>query len=114
MVLKEDKDNAINGKAKGQCSRGDVCRFRHDEDKRAKPTPKTAPPSEPPTLRGRSASRKKNLRSWTPSGKFPNVTSRNLILDAFSVTSARLHTGRLKVNPAKNRKRMVTKVQWLC
>ena len=43
---------------------------RHDEDKRAKPTPKTAPPSEPPTQRGRSASRKKNLRGPSPSGKF--------------------------------------------
>ena len=35
-------------KAKGQCSRVDKCSFRHDENKRAKPTPKTAPPSEPP------------------------------------------------------------------
>ena len=57
-------------KAKGQCSRGDKCSFRHDEDKRATPTPKNAPPSEPPTPRGRSASRKKNLRGWSPSGKF--------------------------------------------
>ena len=32
--------------------------------------------------------------------------------DVNSVKSVRLHTGRLKVNPAKNRKRMVTKVQW--
>ena len=51
-------------KAKGQCSRGDTCSFQHDEDKRAKPTPKTAPRFEPPTQGGRSASRKKN-----PSGK---------------------------------------------
>ena len=28
---------------KGQCSRKDKCSFRHDEDKRAKLTPKTAP-----------------------------------------------------------------------
>ena len=27
-------------KAKGQCSRGDKCSFRHDEDRHAKPTPK--------------------------------------------------------------------------
>ena len=46
-------------KVKGQCSRGDKCSFRHGEDKRAKPTPKTAPLSEPPTQRGRSAPRKK-------------------------------------------------------
>ena len=47
-------------KAKGQCSRGDKCSFRHDGDELAKSTPKTAPPSEPPTQRGRRASRKKN------------------------------------------------------
>ena len=35
MVLKEDKEFAINGKQKGL--RGDMC-------KRAEPTPKTAPP----------------------------------------------------------------------
>ena len=34
-----------------QCSRGDMCSFRLDEDKRAKPTPKTTPPSETPTKR---------------------------------------------------------------
>ena len=47
-------------KAKVQCSRGDKCGFGHDEDQRAKPTPKTAPPSEPPTevevRRGRGTS----------------------------------------------------------
>ena len=57
-------------KAKGRCSRVHKCSFQHDEDKRSKPTPKTASPSEPPTQRGRSASRKKNLRGQSPSGKF--------------------------------------------
>ena len=56
-------------KAKGQCSRGDKCSFWHDGNERAKPTVKTAPSSEPPTPRGRSASRKRNLRGWSPSGK---------------------------------------------
>ena len=46
-------------KAKGQCSRGDQCSFGHDNHERAKPTPKAAPSSEPPTPRGSSASRKK-------------------------------------------------------
>ena len=32
---------------------------RHESNDRAKPTPKSAPPCEPPTQRGRSASRKK-------------------------------------------------------
>ena len=62
VVLKEDKEFAIQWKAKGQCSRGDKCSFQHDGDEHAKPTPKTAPPSEPPKQRGRSASRNKNLR----------------------------------------------------
>ena len=113
-----------------------MCSFRHYKDTRAKPTPKTAPLCEPPTQRGRSASRKKNIRGWSPSGKFaqqpckdhfkgictkspcdywhlPNVNSVNLNRDVNSVISAHLHTGRLKVNPAKNRKGMVTKVRWL-
>ena len=46
-------------KAQGQSSRGDECGVRQDEDKRAKPKPKTAPPSEPPTQRGRRSSRKR-------------------------------------------------------
>ena len=64
MVLKEDKELVCyQWKAKGQCSREDKCSFRHDGDERAKPTPKTAPPFEPPTQRGSSASRKKELES---------------------------------------------------
>ena len=65
--------------AKGQCSRGDQCSFRHDGYERAKPTPKTAPPSEPPTPRGRSASRKKNLRGRSPSGKFARQPRRDYL-----------------------------------
>ena len=46
--------------------RGDQCSFQHDGHERAKPTPKTAPPSEPPkcvekkTLKGRSSFGKSN------------------------------------------------------
>ena len=36
-------------KAKGQCSRGESYSFRDDENKRAKSTPKSAPPFQPPT-----------------------------------------------------------------
>ena len=56
--VERGQGKCYRSKTKGRCSRGDTCSFRHDEDKRAKPTPKTAPPSEPPTQRGRSASRK--------------------------------------------------------
>ena len=55
-VLRKEKRN--QWKAKGQCSRGDQCSFQHDGDERVKSKPKTAPSSEPPTLRGRNASRK--------------------------------------------------------
>ena len=79
-----------------------------------KPTPQTAPPSEPPTQGGRSASRKKNLWGRSPSGKFArqpcrdyfkgfctkspcgydiflSVNSVNLNRDANSVITAHLH-----------------------
>ena len=112
-------------KAKGRCSRGHKCSFRHDEDKRSKPTPKTASPSEPPTQRGRSASRKKNLRGQSPSGKFArqpctkspcddwhppkaNLKSQNRVVDL--AISARFRTGRLKFNLAKSGKRVVREV----
>ena len=46
-------------------------------------------------------------------GILPNVNYVSLNRVVNSAISARLHTGRLKVNPAKSRRRMVTKVQWL-
>ena len=63
------KGTCYQWKAKGQCSRGDQCSFQHERDDRAKPTPKTAPPSEPPTPRGKSALRKMSLRGRSQSGK---------------------------------------------
>ena len=64
----------------GECSRGDSCSFGHDENERAKLTPKSAPPSEPPTGKdGRSASRKKNLRGRSSSGKLARQTCRDYI-----------------------------------
>ena len=70
MVLKEDKESAINGKQK-DCVREETNvvsgTMRMSVQNRHQ---KTAPPSEPPTQRGRSASRKQNLRGRSPSGKF--------------------------------------------
>ena len=67
-------------KAKWQCSRGDSCSFRHDENKRAKSTPKSASSSEPPTeTDGRSKSRSKSLRGWGPSGKLARQPCRDYI-----------------------------------
>ena len=45
-------------------------------------------------------------------GLLPNVNSIKQIRDANSVICARLRTGKLKIKPAKNRRRMVTKMKW--
>ena len=50
-------------KAKGQCSQGDRCSFRHESNDRAqKPEPKAATASEPAFSRGGSVSRKTSIR----------------------------------------------------
>ena len=80
VVLKEDQENAIIWKTNGQCSRGDSCSFRHDENKFAKSTPKSAPPSEAPTEKDcRSTSRRKSLRGRSPSGKSARQSCRDYI-----------------------------------
>ena len=65
-------------KAKGQCSRGGKWSFRHDEDKRAKPTPKTAPldhqHKEVEVRRG-----KKSTSGRSPSGKFARQPCKNFL-----------------------------------
>ena len=62
MVLKKEKELAISGKQKGSVREetNAVC---------GRPTPKTAPSSEPPTQRGGRASRKGSLRGRSQSGK---------------------------------------------
>ena len=45
--IEREKKVCYRWKAKGQCSKGDQCSFRHESNDRAKPTPKSAPPSEP-------------------------------------------------------------------
>ena len=47
--------------AKGQCSKGDSCSFRHDENKRAKPTPMSPLASEPPTEKMVNTSREEGV-----------------------------------------------------
>ena len=70
VALGEEKEFAISGKQKVSVrvetnavsdTRIMIVQNRH---------PITAPASEPPTLRGRSASRKRNLKGWSPSEKF--------------------------------------------
>ena len=69
MVLKGGQGVCYPWTTKGQCSRGDTGSFRYDSDERSKSKPKTTPSSEPPTQRGRSASRKGTLRGRSPSGR---------------------------------------------
>ena len=107
-------------------------------DKRAKPTPKPLHPLNHQHKEVEVGSRKGTSEAGvSPSGKFarlpckdymegictnhrviigilPNVISVNLNRDVNSVISAPLHTGRLRVNPAKNRKKDGDTVQWLC
>ena len=78
VVLKGDK-GCYQWEAKGHCSRGDQCSFRHDGYERAKPTPKTAPPSEPPTQRGESA---RTSEAVGPSGKTNRQPCRNFLKGA--------------------------------
>ena len=119
-------------KAKGQCSKGDQCSFLHDINKRAKSTPKTTPSSEPPTQRGRSASRKGILRGRSPFGKSNRQPCKDFLKGicatflcdnwhppqsqnrvVHSAISGRFRTKRVRNNQIKSRKRVVTKLQWL-
>ena len=74
MASRDDKAFVTSGKAKGQCSKGDQCSFRHESSHRAKPTPKAEPTSEPISskTRGRSVSKRKerNVRGRSQSEKF--------------------------------------------
>ena len=54
--------------------------FRHDGNKRGKPTPTSAPSSEPRTEKdGDKSSRRKSLRGHSPSGKLSRKTCRDYI-----------------------------------
>ena len=67
--VETDKENAINGKQKESVREETSEVSSTMKIKRAKTTPRTALPSDSPTQRGRSASRKKSLRGWSPCGK---------------------------------------------
>ena len=73
--MKEDKENAINGKQMDSV---------REETSVVSVTmkisvQKNAPLPEPPTQRGRSASREKNLRGQSPSGKFARQPCRDYL-----------------------------------
>ena len=70
--IEKGQGGCYQWQAKGQCSRGNQCSFRHDGNERAKSTPKTAPS-------GRSASRKRSLRGRSPSGKTNRLPGKNFL-----------------------------------
>ena len=69
---KKEEVFVTSEKKKGQVSKGDQCSFSHECNDRAKPTPKTEPPSQPQSskTRGRSVSRKRSVRGRSQSEKF--------------------------------------------
>ena len=132
--IERGRDICYQWKAKGQCSKGDQSSFEsHD---RAKPTPKTAHPFEPPTPGGRSASRTGSFRGRSQSGKsnrqpcknFLKGTCTKLPCDYWhppecqfykSETGCKFGAGRSfphwksEKSPTKGRRKVVTKVQLL-
>ena len=135
--VERGQGNFHQWKTKERSLRGDKCSFRHDGDERAKPTPKTASPSEPPTQRGRSAPRNRNLRGRSPSWKFDRQPCRDYLKHVctksicdqrhppecqFYKSESGCKFGdkcsfahrQIEGQSSKKPKRMVTKVQWPC
>ena len=124
-------------KANGQCSKGDICSFRHDINKRAKLTQPNPSPSSFMRQNERNAWRTRSLRGRSPevecldgpariisnelapihcvkSGILQYACSTSQRMDADLVKSALICPARLKNSQAKGPKRMVTKLQWQC
>ena len=88
--VKRKQGECYQWKAKGQCTKGDACSFRHDENTRGKTTRSSTLAPEPQTrsdeekyskgksLRGRSPSGKRSRRSCKDhSGKCTNPSCRS-------------------------------------
>ena len=61
-------------KANGQCWKGDICSFQHDQDKRGKSAPPPAPSPEPSTPQEvRNPARAKSPRGRSPSGRMSRL-----------------------------------------
>ena len=69
-------------KANGQCSKGDNCSFRHDEDKRAKSTQPNRSPRSSTQQNVKNASKTKSPRGRSPSGQMARLPC----TDYFKVT----------------------------
>ena len=108
-------------KANGQCSNGDNCSFRHDINKRAKPTQPNPSPRSSTRQSVRNASGTKSPRGRSPSGKMAieqglpqrkpiHSVKSGILQNSCSRKSALTRIARLKNSLAKGLKRMETKV----
>ena len=137
-VNKELWENVGNGKANGQCSKGDNCSFPHDLKKRARSKQPNPSPSSFMQQTERNVSRTRSPRGKESQWKnvsialqglpqrnlhqfilWKKASSRMLVLHvrkmvADLVKSAGMRIARLMNSLAKGLKRMVAKVQWLC
>ena len=120
----------------GQCSRGDNCSFRHNNNKRGKMTQSNTSPNSFMQQNERKASRNRSPTGQSPSGRmsrwpckdYLKGTCNNSFLSVKSGTlqnacstrprvvaglgeSARMHIVRLMKSLVKGPKRMMTKVQ---
>ena len=66
-------------KADGQCSKGDNCSFRHDKDKRAKPTPPNPSPGSSTQQSVKNASRTRSPRGRNSSGIMARLPCKDYI-----------------------------------
>ena len=124
--------------AYGQCSKGDKCRLRHDEHKRAKSTTQPAPSPEHSTHQDGKIQRERKVPEaevhlvecldgparitlkvlprfhLVKSGILQNACSTGQKDGCKFGKSALSHTAGLRNNPVKGQKGMATKVQCLC
>ena len=123
-------------KANGQCSKGDNCSFRHDDNKRAKITPLNPSPHSFMQQNERNASRTRSPRGKSPSGRMSRWPCKDYLKELAPIhfvksgtlqnacstrqrvvvdleKRAHMHIVRLMNNQVKGLKRMMTKVLWL-
>ena len=66
-------------KVNGQCSKGDSCSFQHDMSKRAKSTQPNSSPRSSTQQSVKNASRTRNLRGRSPSGKMARLPCKDYL-----------------------------------
>ena len=66
-------------KAKGQCSKGDNCSFRHDMNNRAKSTQPNPSPRSSTQQSVKNESRTRSLRGRSPSGKMARLPCKDYL-----------------------------------